>query len=641
MQHTKKPSFKIRQWIAAASIPALMGGFWIAKGQQMTKASDEQQLTVDHSNCLFFGAERDRIAARERNKFALSKMTADVSSQLTPLGVSAKATRKDATAADSTSKNLIDKYIFTALKDANVTPADKTTDWEFIRRATLDLTGRVPQVSRLLSFTSDGSVTKRDKLVDELLASPEFVDKWTVYYGDLFKNTVANNNVNRYAGGRDGFYNWIHDSLAANKPYNKMATELISANGIDNYTQGELNWLVGAKTSGGPAQDDQDSMAATTAETFLGISHLNCLLCHNGRGHLDALSVWGAGTSRSQAWGMAAFFSHTTLQRKLVDPAVPNVSYWWPADNVKTDYVLGSTTGNRPARTITGTTRTVTPTYMFNGDNVKAGADYRTAFAAEVTGDFQFARASVNYIWKEFFGRGIVDPVNQFDPARLDPNNPPPDPWTLQPSNPQLLDALANSFVDSGYDIRALMKLIVTSETYQLSSRYNGTWNPAWEPLFARKMIRRLWGEELLDAVVQTSGVPNTLRQDTIVTGFAMQIPQPNALNNNFINSFLPGNRDDEQRRTDGATQQALALMNDANIMGRVTSTIPAQLLSISLLQSDQAAVDTIYLTVLSRMPTDSERALAYAALKAGPRRQKAENLLWTLYNKVDFIFNY
>jgi len=641
MQQTKTTSTRARQWIAAATLPALMGGFWMVKGQQMSKASNEPQLTVDHSNCLFFGAERERIAKRERSKFALSKLTDQVTSQLTPLSASAKSGRLEA-AAESTSKNLIDTYIFAALKDANVTPADKTTDWEFIRRATLDLTGRVPQVSRLLAFTSDSSITKRDALVDELLASPAFVDKWTIYYGDLFKNTIATNSVNRYAGGRDGFYNWIHDSIAANKPYNKMATELIASDGVDNYTQGELNWLVGAKTTGGPLQDDQDSMAAATAETFLGISHLNCLLCHNGRGHLDQLSVWGAGTSRMQAWGMAAYFSHTTLARKLVDPAVPNVSYWWAADTVRNEYVLGSTTGNRPARTITGGIRTISPTYIFTGNGVKAGTDYRTAFAAEITGDFQFARAAVNYIWKEFFGRGIVDPVNQFDPARLDPNNPPPDPWTLQPSNPQLLDALARSFIDSGYDIRALMKLIVTSDTYQLSSRYNGTWNPAWEPLFARKMTRRLWGEEIMDAVVQTSGVPNTLRQDTIVTGWAMQIPQPNALNNNFINSFLPGNRDDEQRRGDGATQQALALMNDNTVMSRVVSNAATQILTLTLQnQSDQNLVDTLYLTVLSRMPTDSERATAYAALKVGPRRQKAENLLWTLYNKVDFIFNY
>ncbi len=630
---------RLRRSVAVAALPAVLGGFWIAKGQERAKTPDDQ-LNVDHSNCNFFGGERDRIATRERNKFALSKLTDQVVSQLSPASLSLGGS---VTApADVQSTNLIDTYLFSAMKDAGVTPAPKTTDWEFIRRATLDLTGRVPQLARLQSFTADSSIAKRTKLVDELVASPEYVDKWTVYYGDLFKNAIQTQNITRYGGGRSAFYTWIRDSLAANKPYNQMATELIASDGSNNFTQGELNWLIGSRTTGGPIQDTQDMMAANTVETFLGISHLNCLLCHNGRGHLDALSVWGSTTSRMQAWGLAAYFSHTNLVTGLVDPLKPNGDrYWWATDNQRTDYQLGSTTGNRPARTIVGTVRAVTPTYIFGGNTVKAGMDYRTALATEVTSDFQFARASVNYIWKEFFGRGIVDPVNQFDPARLDPKNPPPSPWTLQPSNPELLDALAQSFVDSGYDIKALMKLIVTSDAYQLSSRYSGTWNPQWEPLFARKMARRLWGEELLDTITQTSGVPNTLRQDAVVTGYSMQIPQPGALGSNFINAFLPGNRDEEPRRSDGSTQQALGLMNDAFVMSRVTSTVPAQILTIALQQNDQVLVDTIYQTVLSRMPTDAERANAYAALKTGTRRQKAENLLWTLYNKVDFIFNY
>jgi hypothetical protein len=120
-----------------------------------------------------------------------------------------------------------------------------------------------------------------------------------------------------------------------------------------------------------------------------------------------------------------------------------------------------------------------------------------------------------------------------------------------------------------------------------------------------------------------------------------MQIPQPNDLNNAFINSFLPGNRDDEQRRLDGSSQQALGLMNDPAVMNRIRSTVPAALVTLSLFGTDQQLVDTFYLTVLSRMPSDAERTAAYAALKSGPRREKAENLLWTLYNKVDFIFNY
>ena len=148
----------------------------------------------------------------------------------------------------------------------------------------------------------------------------------------------------------------------------------------------------------------------------------------------------------------------------------------------------------------------VAPQYIFNGDTPRSGENYRVALARNITGDFQFARATVNYMWAQFFGRGIVDPPDTFDPARLDPDNPPPAPWTLQPTNAALLNALAQHFVDCGYNLKALMREIVNSDTYQLSSRYNGQWNAAWEPYFARKFVRRLWAEEVHDAVAQSSG---------------------------------------------------------------------------------------------------------------------------------------
>src|SRR6266567_6464031 len=140
------------------------------------------------------------------------------------------------------------------------------------------------------------------------------------------------------------------------------------------------------------------------------------------------------------------------------------------------DYTLNTTTGNRPSRSPIGTQKTVSPIYPFTGETPASGENYRVALARIVTSDIQFSRATVNYIWKEFFGRGIVDPVNQFDPARLDPDNPPPDPWTLQPSNARLLNAMAQEFVADGFDIRNLMRKLTNSEAYQLSSKYDGEW---------------------------------------------------------------------------------------------------------------------------------------------------------------------
>ncbi len=248
-------------------------------------------------------------------------------------------------------------------------------------------------------------------------------------------------------------------------------------------------------------------------------------------------------------------------------------------------------------------------------------------------------------MWAAFFGRGIVDPPDQFDPARLDPTNPPPDPWTLQPSNPDLLNALAQDFMDRNYDIQHLMRVILQSDTYQLSSRYDpATWNPAWEPLFARHLVRRLWGEEVADSISLSSNIPNNFAGGTGVNvPWAMQIAEPRA-ENAFMQAFLPGNRDDQPRRQDGAIQQALGLMNDASVMNKLVSTgsgATQSLLSKALAGSDDNLVYLLYINILSRNPTFMEKQAATTLLGSGNRTQKAQELMWTLYNKVDFIFNY
>jgi hypothetical protein len=392
------------------------------------------------------------------------------------------------------------------------------------------------------------------------------------------------------------------------------------------------------------------------------------LLCHNGRGHLDDLSLWGKSTSRTQAWGFASFLSHATTTRVPLPTAVNNNPYYWTVRDdfprALADYTLNTTTGNRPSRSPIGTQKTVPPLYPFTGETPASGENYRVALARIVTSDIQFSRASVNYIWKEFFGRGIVDPVNQFDPARLDPDNPPPDPWTLQPSNARLLNALAQEFVSDGFDLKALMRKIANSEAYQLSSRYNGEWKFEYEPLFARKLVRRLWGEEIHDAVVQSSGVLPTynianfssIAPTSPYAGYetfgnvqwAMRFPDTARMPDNgavaaFLNSFFRGDRDLEDRRADGSVLQALGLMNDNFITSRLDSTkAPAA----SLLGKNKAAganqlIDNLYLAILSRYPTDDERTTALAGFRKYETSAVAENLMWALYNKVDFVFNY
>lgn len=560
----------------------------------------------------------------------------------------------------------IDRNIFTELERQGVKAAPKSTDAEFLRRVSLDLVGRIPAREKTLAFLSDTASDKRPRLVEELLASPEFTDRWTMYFGDLFKNTARNQNINRAEQGRNAFYAWIKEAIAAKRPYDQIARDVISATGDNSFDDGATNFLIGYRVTGGPVQDVYDQQAAAIAETFLGMAHMNCILCHSGRGRLDTLSVWGKAATRYQAWEFASFVSKTNLRTVRI-PATLNQNYYSLTDDGRLDYTLNTTTGNRPARQPLGDgNRYVAPRYPFTGKKPSSGEPYRAALARELTADPQFARAAVNYIWAELFSRGLVEPVNQFDPARLDPDNPPVAPWTLQPSNARLLNEVAADFAQSKFDLRALMRQIVNSEAYQLSARYNGDWNPAWEPLFARKLARRLSGEEIHDAVVTASGIAPVYRineysgsdyqtRTTRNVNFAMQLPEPsgmpdgfNGAVSQFLDSFYRGNRDDQDRLREGSVPQALNLMNDTFVMTRIRSSgtgASASLLNRALATADNnQIVEMLYLSVLSRYPTDVERSTATTELTSaglGNRPRKAEDLLWSLFNKVDFIFNY
>jgi hypothetical protein len=671
---------------AAAGLLVAAAGLFVLRAQEDASTAESQELSVSDPTCTFFGPDHDSFVEALRDTHAASHTTEDV---VAKLGTNAKVmteannamaglpsapggSRTDAIQYPATGD--IDKYIFQKLAEQKVAPAPPTNDYEFVRRVTLDITGRIPTPAAVTAFVNDPAADKRAKLADQLLNSPEWVDKWTVWLADLYENNSNNDlNANRFAPGVSAFNSFIRTSLQTGKPYNQMVKEMIASTGESSYTQGDLNFHVGGVMGGGPIQDVFDMQAANIAEKFLGIAHVNCLLCHNGRGHLDALSLWGYYKTRTEAYGMASFMSHTLTLRLGVDGTVGGQPYYWGLYNNVTagtvigpftnrtnytvDYALNTQTGNRPARGATNSTARVRPTYILNGASPAVGSNYRAFLADQLTSDFQFARATVNYVWEYYFGIGIVSPSNQFDPARLDPDNPPKDcpltatPCTLQASHPRLLNALAQDFINSNYDLKALMRQIVNSRAYQLSSRYDGEWNSTNDRLFARKLVRRLWSEEIFDAITQSSGIPMTFNipnGNPTSVNWAMQLPEPLNTGNgaaNLLNAFLRGNRDDEQRRGDVSIVQALALMNDSQVVNRVNSTASTSALVQALRLPDDQAVTSLYLNVLSRNPTSTELATAVANLKgaanAAARNQEGRSLLWSLYNKVDFIYNY
>jgi len=662
-----------RVWVPflSASLLLVFSGALIVSAQDGPVISTGP-LTGVHAECSYFGADRDGLAGTGLGTAAYAAHHARDLSALTDAVRRLMATPPPGSPTynygQTHEAGSIDSYLQADWKANGITPAPPTTDWEFIRRVTLDLTGRIPDPAGVLTFVANTSPTKRATLIDQLLATPQWVDKWTMYFGDLFQNTVVKNTsgVNRLAQGRNAFYQWIYYCLANNTPYNQMATELLTTTGANSFTDGTANWLVGGYVGNGPAQDAMDQMTANVFDVFMGIAHVNCLLCHNGRGHLDTLSLWASNTTRYQAWQLSSYLSHT--QAAQTRDSSNNPSYWTVLDNSKgytKDYTLNTTSGNRPSRQPSGACAAnqpcnyVAPEYIFDGAVPAGGQNYRASLAASITSDFQFARAAVNYIWAQFFGVGLVDPPDTFDPARLDPNNPPPSPWTLQPIDANLLNALATHFIQSGYSMKALMREIANSQAYQLSSRYSGTWNVAWAPYYARKNVRRLWSEEVHDAVAQSSGTFPSYK----MTGFTdqgapfpatlsytMQLPDvvnaPTSDGNasNLLDSFLRGNRDDQPRKSDGSILQALNLMNNPFVEARIqyAGTTPSQLIFKNLALSNTDLVNTLFLSILSRYPTSAEMSASVAGLTAASNRSMAvQDLVWTLYNKVDFVFNY
>ncbi len=638
------------------------------KSRRSARNPSNDQLAS--SDCAYLKAPENFRNVQARHRVAVSQTTEAVSADL------AGAELKLVQAGAVPRKNVVDNILFDRMEKDGVAAAPLCTDEEFIRRAYLDVTGRIPSADDVTKFLADQDPNKRDVLVDSLINSPEFVDKWTMFFGDLYKNVVNATNIQIYFGGREAYYSYIKNAIAENKSYAIMAREMIDHDG-DSHVSGETNFIVLGNIPMGPAQDTMDGLAVRVGTTFLGLSSMDCLLCHDGAGHLDAVNLWGSQVTRAQAWGMSAFFARTNRQQQNI---AQNYAKYIISERATGEYLLNTNSGNRQTRAPINGRNFVEPKYLF-GSGLNPGENRRQALSRMVVEDKQFARAAVNYLWEELMVEALVSPSNTFDPARLDPNAQMPDGWALQPANPELLDALADEFRNSGHDIRYLIALIAKSSAYQLSSRYPGTWKIDYVPYYARKYIRRLGAEEIHDAIVKATNQPplSTYRdaagQNQTIAGYpiidqtgqfvrkvdwAMELPDTTGGNGGFLNVFLRGNRDSNLRSDDPSILQALTLMNNGFVMGRIhqgnqvslpnqpaiPSTVRRLLADTSL--SNEQIITQLYLHTLSRNPTDAEKAklLPYftptgTQTAAQAKQAAAESIQWVLLNKVDFTFNY
>ncbi|MGH9672460.1 MAG: DUF1553 domain-containing protein, partial [Bryobacteraceae bacterium] len=503
------------------------------------------------------------------------------------------------------------------------------------------------------AFLEDGAADKRRAAIDRLLFSPEFVDKWTMWLGDLFQNTQTSSNVTRTAAGRNVFYDYMRAAIYENRSLKDIAFEVLTGRGNSfAYEDAPVNFIIGGRSPTGPGQDSYDSMLYKSTSTFLGLGTYDCLLCHDGRRHLDQLNLWGKNATRLDAYRMAAFFSRTGAPGNQPFPVNRDAGGSYNVtDRTTGTYDLTTNFGNRPHRVAIGSLRNVTPEYHFTGAK-PSGNDWRGDFAENLVRDPLLAVNFANRLWKAMFNLALIDPVDGLDPARLDPANPPEAPWALQATHPVLLQDLAKALADGNYNIREYLRLIAESSAYQLSSRYDDTWKVEYVPYFARRYARRLEGEEIHDAIVQSTGVmiKYAIGGWTEGTEWAVKLPEPveprsNGEANNFMNTFYRGNRDTLQRSQSGSILQQLFLMNNSFVTNRVRVASSPQLQALSRLTDNGYMVDELFMTFLGRAPTEYERGVALEHLRpattAAARNAAIDDLAWACVNKLEFLFSY
>ena len=542
--------------------------------------------------------------------------------------------------------NFIDDEIFSELAAAGVEPAPLTTDAKFLRRATLDLTGRIPTREQVEDFEADENPGKRTALIDSLIGSPAFVDYWTLFFGDKFE--VGSNYYN-FIGipGCNLFHRYLRDFVQRDRPYNQVVRELITAAG-DSHQLGPPNFPVRATQLGDPVQDTWDVLTNRVTTLFLGVQ-TQCVSCHNGRRHLEDINLYLTGRTRVEFWRMSAFFSRLVMIGSPADAYGQQVKVFVHdrSEGFYHGIIDPGNPGPRPPRQ----PGPYTPAYLLTGEEPASG-QWRQELGRILTADRQFARATVNYLWAHFFRIGIVDPPDAWDLARIDPDNPPPAPWALQASHPALLEELTDRFIDGGYRLRPIIRLLAESNAYQLSSTYPGTWKPEYTKLFAKHFPRRLLAEEIYDAVAEAT----LTRTPMFLDGFdepleyAVQLPDTSEPRSNypvmsFVNQFGRGNWWQQDRTDQTSLIQTLFLMNSfqmnfrlfGNAFGNAANRV-ARLSAADI--TDAEAVRRLFLATLSREPTNNELAIALAANRSN-RQIWLSDLQWALLNKTAFLFNH
>jgi hypothetical protein len=501
--------------------------------------------------------------------------------------------------------NYVDKHIFTKLKAVGMPPSELSTDSTFIRRVSLDLTGRLPSVEKTKAFLSDKDPLKRDKLVDRLLESPEYADFFANKWSALLRNKRTKPGYQR---GNFAFHGWIRESLEQNKPYDQFVREVIAASG-EVGEHPPVAWYREVKTVQNQLED--------VAQLFLG-TRIQCAQCHH-----HPFEKW----SQEDYYKLSAFFSQVGREKSRFpdEEMIFHKRGAAKATNKKNNQaVLPAGLGAEP------------PKLSVDDDPRHALVDWMSK-----EGNPFFAHTLVNRYWKHFFGRGLVDPED--DMRETNPS-----------VNPELLEELATRFTANNFDMKELIRDICRSKTYQFSSIPNN-YNVKDKHNFARHYPQRLQAEVLLDSIdditqVRTSfsGLPPATR--------ATMLPD-NSYNNGsyFLSVFgRPDNASacECERSGDASLAQSLHLINSKEIQSKLSSGAGrAQKLAKEKDRPDAEKIEELYYVAFSRAPKKEELKLAMDYLAREVENEKGEkspadkgksyeDIVWALFNTKEFLFN-
>ncbi|WP_145367485.1 DUF1549 and DUF1553 domain-containing protein [Maioricimonas rarisocia] len=502
--------------------------------------------------------------------------------------------------------NEIDRLVFAKLRSLKINPSPVCDDTVFVRRAYPDLLGHPPTGDEARRFVEDESSSKRAALIEELLQRPEFSEFQAVKWADLLR--IEEKTLDRK--GVENFHGWVRQQIARNTPMDEFARQLIAARG-STYAQPPSNYY--------RAMRDPLMRAESTAQVFLGL-RLQCAKCHN-----HPFDRW----TQDDYYGWASLFAgvdYKILENRRRDR------------NDKHEFVGEQIVWIDPARRVKDPrTGANAPPRFLDDTAPENGEDPLLALADWVTrpDNPYFAKLMVNRVWHQLFGRGIVQPIDDFR-------------MTNPPVNPELLDWLADDFVASGYDLRHTIRTIMNSKVYQLSSEPNDT-NAADETNGSRAVVRRLDAEQLLDAIAQVIGAPvefNGYPAGTRATQIAgvhairPRYKRPTA-GDEFLMLFGKPPRlqsCDCERSNEPTLAQTFELISGPMVDNLLTQSNNHLSRWITAGHSDEEIIGNLYWTVLSRPPSGMETRAAQEHLQRSDDRRRAyEDLLWSLLNAAEF----